>query len=168
MKKLKQQLIKAFGRKSVKDSFNELTLTIDSSSVVEVCTQLRDEFNFDILIDYSNDGNKEGSLEIQIVTWIGEDASSPVSYTCPDSLMPGDDDRWRIPMDQFPESASNVRYVILDMNNEEITSIKNFTVAKYSADDSSSDGLLSGGGGLVLGISIKEVIPPATAALASV
>ena len=53
MKKLKQQLIKTFGRKSVKDSFNELTLTIDSSSVVEVCTQLRDEFKFDILIDLS-------------------------------------------------------------------------------------------------------------------
>jgi NADH-quinone oxidoreductase subunit C len=51
MKKLKQQLIKAFGRKSVTDSFNELTLTIDSSTVVEVCTQLRDEFKFDILID---------------------------------------------------------------------------------------------------------------------
>ena len=53
MKKLKQQLIKAFGRKNVKDSFNELTLTIDSSTVVEVCTQLRDEFKFDILIDLS-------------------------------------------------------------------------------------------------------------------
>lgn len=66
--------------------------------------------------------------------------------------MPGDDDRWRIPMDQFPESASNVRYVILDMNNEEIARIDSFTVAKYSDDDSSSDGLLSGGGGLVLGI----------------
>ncbi|SVB95657.1 uncharacterized protein METZ01_LOCUS248511, partial [marine metagenome] len=51
MKKLKQQLIKAFGRKSVNDSFDELTLTIDSSSVVEICTQLRDEFNFDILVD---------------------------------------------------------------------------------------------------------------------
>ena len=51
MKKLKQQLIKAFGRKSVNDSFNELTLTIDSGSVIGICTQLRDEFNFDILID---------------------------------------------------------------------------------------------------------------------
>jgi len=51
MKKLKQQLIKAFGRKSVNDSFSELTLTIDSNSVVEICTQLRDEFNFDILVD---------------------------------------------------------------------------------------------------------------------
>ena len=51
MKKLKQQLIKAFGRKSIAQSFNELTLTIDSKKVIEVCTQLRDEFNFDILID---------------------------------------------------------------------------------------------------------------------
>jgi len=51
MKKLKQQLIKSFGRKSVNDSFDELTLTIDSNSVVEICTQLRDEFNFDILVD---------------------------------------------------------------------------------------------------------------------
>jgi len=51
MKKLKQQLIKAFGRKSVNDSFSELSLTIDSNSVVEICTQLRDEFNFDILVD---------------------------------------------------------------------------------------------------------------------
>jgi len=48
MKKLKQKLIKAFGRKSVNDSFSELTLTIDSNSVDETCTQLRDEFNFDI------------------------------------------------------------------------------------------------------------------------
>ena len=51
MKKLKQKLIKAFGRKSVKDSFDELTLTIDSKSIVEICSQLRDEFNFDILVD---------------------------------------------------------------------------------------------------------------------
>ncbi|SVD92661.1 uncharacterized protein METZ01_LOCUS445515, partial [marine metagenome] len=51
MKKLKQQLIKDFGRKSVTQSFNELTLTIDSDQVIEVCTKLRDEFNFDILID---------------------------------------------------------------------------------------------------------------------
>ena len=51
MKKLKQQLIKVFGRKSVNESFSELTLTIDSNSVVEICTQLRDEFNFDILVD---------------------------------------------------------------------------------------------------------------------
>ena len=51
MKKLKQQLIKTFGRKNVNDSFDELTLTIDCNSVVEICTQLRDEFNFDILVD---------------------------------------------------------------------------------------------------------------------
>ncbi len=51
MKKLKQQLIKAFGRKNVHDSFDELTLTIDSNSVMEICTQLRDEFDFDILVD---------------------------------------------------------------------------------------------------------------------
>ena len=104
--------------------------------------------DFDILIDYSNDGNKEGTLEIQIVTWIGEDASSPVSYTCPDSLMPGADDRWRIPMDQFPDSETGVRYVILDMNNEEIASIPAFNVAKYSEDDDSG----GSSGGLILGI----------------
>ncbi len=51
MKKLKQQLIKAFGRKSITEAFGELTLTIDSGRVIEVCTKLRDEFKFDVLID---------------------------------------------------------------------------------------------------------------------
>ena len=64
--------------------------------------------DFDLLIDFQNDGNKEGVLEIQIVTWIGDEASSPVTYTCPFSVQPGEDTRWRISMDQFPNAAINV------------------------------------------------------------
>jgi len=93
------------------------------------------EMDFDLLIDFKNDGNKDGVLEIQIVTWISGDASSPVSYTCPFSVQPGEDTRWRISMEQFPNPATNVSYVILDMNNEEIASIPAFNVAKFTEDD---------------------------------
>ena len=91
--------------------------------------------DFDLLIDFQNDGNKEGVLEIQIVTWIGDEASSPVTYTCPFGVQPGEDTRWRISMDQFPNAAINVSYVILDMNNQEIGSIDSFNVAKFAESD---------------------------------
>ena len=96
--------------------------------------------DFDLLIDFQNDGNKEGILEIQIVTWIGGEASSPVTHICPFSVQPGEDTRWRISMDQFPNPATNVSYVILDMNNEEIASIPAFNVAKYAEDEEGGNG----------------------------
>ena len=98
--------------------------------------------DFDLLIDFQNDGNKEGVLEIQIVTWIGDEAISPVTYTCPFSVQPGEDTRWRISMDQFPNPATNVSYVILDMNNEEIASIPAFNVAKYAEDEEGGNTML--------------------------
>ena len=117
------------------------------------------ESDFDLLIDFSNAGNKEGVLEIQIVTWIGGEAGAPVSYTCPFSVQPGEDTRWRISMDQFPNPATNVSYVILDTGNEEIASIPAFNVAKYSeADESSNSGLYIGIAGVVIVLIIAVVV----------
>ena len=117
------------------------------------------ESDFDLLIDFSNAGNKEGVLEIQIVTWIGGEASAPVSYICPFTVQPGEDTRWRISMDQFPNPATNVSYVILDTGNEEIASIPAFNVAKYSeADESSNSGLYIGIAGVVIVLIIAVVV----------
>mgnify|MGYP003331696348 CR=1 FL=1 len=44
MKELKQKLSKAFGKKNVSESFNELTLNIKSEDVLEACQKLKDEF----------------------------------------------------------------------------------------------------------------------------
>jgi len=51
MKQLKKQLVKAFGKNSISESFEELTLVINSEDIIDVCKQLRDDFNFSILID---------------------------------------------------------------------------------------------------------------------
>ena len=51
MKELKQKLSKAFGKKNVNESLNELSLNIKSEDVLEVCQKLKDEFQFEILID---------------------------------------------------------------------------------------------------------------------
>ena len=51
MKELKQKLSKAFGKKNVTEAYDELTLVIKSEDVVEVCQKLKDEFQFEILMD---------------------------------------------------------------------------------------------------------------------
>ena len=51
MKELKQKLSKAFGKKNLSESLNELTLVISSENVIEVCQKLKDEFQFEILMD---------------------------------------------------------------------------------------------------------------------
>ena len=51
MKELKQKLSKAFGKKNVIESLNELTLNIKSEDILEVCQKLKDEFQFEILMD---------------------------------------------------------------------------------------------------------------------
>ena len=51
MNDLKQKISKAFGKKNVSESFNELTLNIESENVLEVCQKLKDEFQFEILMD---------------------------------------------------------------------------------------------------------------------
>ena len=51
MKELKQKLSKAFGKKNLSESLKELTLTINSEDVIEVCQKLKDEFQFEILMD---------------------------------------------------------------------------------------------------------------------
>ena len=109
------------------------------------------ESDFDLLIDFVNNGNKEGILEIQIVTWIGDQPNSPVTYTYPEeAVQPGEDTRWRISMDQFPNPANNVRYVVLDMDGEEIASVDSFNVAKYSESEE--------GGSMVLIMGIAAVV----------
>ena len=117
------------------------------------------ESDFDLLVDFKNDGNKEGTLEIQIVTWIGGEASSPVSYTCPFSVLPDEDARWRIQMDQFPNPATNVSYVILDMNDDEIASIPAFNVAKYAEDSEGGNIMMMAGiAGVVVLLIVAMVI----------
>ena len=51
MKELKQKLSKAFGKKNVSEALNELTLVISSEDIIEVCQKLKDEFQFEILMD---------------------------------------------------------------------------------------------------------------------
>ena len=51
MKELKQKLSKAFGKKNVSESLNEITVCINSDEVVDVCQKLKDDFQFEILID---------------------------------------------------------------------------------------------------------------------
>ena len=51
MKELKQKLSKDFGKKNVSESFNEITVCINSEDVVDVCQKLKDDFQFEILID---------------------------------------------------------------------------------------------------------------------
>ncbi len=51
MDELKEQLIEEFGQDSLNEGFGELSLTIDSNNIVEVCLLLRDKFGFDIMID---------------------------------------------------------------------------------------------------------------------
>ena len=51
MKELKQKLSKDFGKKNVSESFNEITVCIKSDDVVDVCQKLKEDFQFEILID---------------------------------------------------------------------------------------------------------------------
>ena len=51
MKELKQKLSKTFGKKNVSESLNELTLNIKSEDVLEACQKLKDDFQFEILMD---------------------------------------------------------------------------------------------------------------------
>ncbi len=50
-KELKNKLKDRFGKKSIVEDFEELTLTINVNDVKKNCKILRDEFDFDILID---------------------------------------------------------------------------------------------------------------------
>ena len=51
MNEIKKKLANAFGKDNLSESFDELTLVINSDDIIEVCEQLRDDFNFDTLID---------------------------------------------------------------------------------------------------------------------
>ncbi len=51
MATLKQQLIETFGESNLVEAFSELTLTVEAADIIKTCTQLRDVFAFDMLID---------------------------------------------------------------------------------------------------------------------
>jgi NADH-quinone oxidoreductase subunit C len=53
MSELKKQLSDVFGDDGITETYGELTLTIDSGVIIETCTKLRDDFNFEILVDLS-------------------------------------------------------------------------------------------------------------------
>ena len=113
------------------------------------------ETDFDLLIDVRNDGNKEGEFTIQIVTWIGDTADSPTTYTCPESLGPGENYLWKLDMPQFPGPATNVKYTILDENGEELAVSKSFNVARYSDAEQGMDMVLIGG---IVGASVLLIV----------
>ncbi|MDP6899357.1 MAG: hypothetical protein QGF94_00785 [Candidatus Thalassarchaeaceae archaeon] len=108
------------------------------------------EDNFDLLIDLRNDGNKPGNLTIMISTIIGGVADTPNSYTCPETVSPGNEYLWRLEMPQFPEPATNVKYVILDTDGDELYSTESFNVARYTSQEDD--------GGMMLWVGIAGVI----------
>ena len=113
------------------------------------------ETDFDLIIDITNEGNKKGVLTIQIVTWIGDQADSPVTEVCPKELGPGEEYRWRLPMPQFPGPATNVRYEIKDMSGEKIAEVDSFNVAKFSKEDDGAGMMLWVG---VAGVAILLIV----------
>jgi len=113
------------------------------------------ETNFDLLIDVRNDGNQEGSFTIQIVTYIGDDVDSPVTYTCPESLSPGESYLWKLDMPQFPGPATNVHYLIMDEEGNELETSKSFNVAKFSDEEQGLSMVLIGG---IIGAAILLII----------
>ena len=108
------------------------------------------EDSFDLLIDLRNDGNKPGNLTIMISTIIGGVSDTPNSYTCPETVSPGNEYLWRLEMPQFPDPATNVKYVILDTNGDELYSTESFNVARYTSQEDDS--------GMMLWVGIAGVI----------
>jgi NADH-quinone oxidoreductase subunit C len=53
MSELKKQLSDVFGDNGITEAYGEITLAIDSDAIIETCTTLRDDFNFEILVDLS-------------------------------------------------------------------------------------------------------------------
>ena len=97
---------------------------------------------FDLLIDYRNDGNKDGVLQIQIVvTKAGAPAGDPLTITSDVTCNANSDcPRWRYKMPQHEDPEASVTITILDMNNEPIADEITYSVSKISED--SSDGSL--------------------------
>ncbi|HIF89563.1 MAG TPA: NADH-quinone oxidoreductase subunit C [Candidatus Thioglobus sp.] len=53
MNELKKQLSDVFDADGITEAYGEITLTIDSGAIIETCMKLRDDFNFEILVDLS-------------------------------------------------------------------------------------------------------------------
>ncbi len=51
MQDLKVSLIEVFSERHLVETFDELTLTVDSQDIIKTCLKLRDSFSFDTLID---------------------------------------------------------------------------------------------------------------------
>lgn len=77
---LNQDLKEAFPAAEIKSEFAELTINIDSQSIVEVCARLREEFNFEILIDLAGiDYLGYGTAEWNTDVTLGESFSRGVN-----------------------------------------------------------------------------------------
>jgi hypothetical protein len=101
---------------------------------------------FDLLIDYRNDGNKEGVLQIQIVvTKAGSPAGSPETITSDVTCNANSDcPRWRYQMPMHEDPEASVTITILDMDNEPIADEITYSVSKFSKDSSDGSMLLIG------------------------
>ena len=143
------------GAGSFGDSLNSGAGTYDmayeaSKFVIEradlsVDKPMEDTF-FDLLIDYRNDGNKEGVLQIQIVvTKAGSPAGDPLTITSDVTCNANSDcPRWRYKMPQHEDPEASVTITILDMNNEPIADEITYSVSKFSEDSSEGSMLLIG------------------------
>lgn len=95
--------------------------------------------DFDLMIDIKNNGNQEGTPVIQLITTVNGESMPAVEHTCPESLAPGEEYRWRINMDRFPGPQPNVVWVIYDTEGEEMGQTGVYAVAKYSEPEAGMD-----------------------------
>jgi NADH-quinone oxidoreductase subunit C len=51
MSELKSKLIKEFGENNIIDAYDELTIIVKAEDIIKSCLQLKDDFDFDTLID---------------------------------------------------------------------------------------------------------------------
>ena len=51
MQELKEQLEEIFAEAELVSAFGELTLTVDSANIIDTCLKLRDQLDFDTLVD---------------------------------------------------------------------------------------------------------------------
>jgi len=87
--------------------------------------------NFDLMLNIENVGNKNGTMVVQLVTKQGDIYSSPVMWSCPEDLEPGERYLWRIRIDQFDTPQTGVEILVLNPDGEELTRTGVFHVAKY-------------------------------------
>ena len=92
--------------------------------------------DFDLMLNIENEGNKNGTMVVQLVTKQGDTYSSPVEHICPEDLEPGERYLWRIRIDQFDTPQTGVEILILNADGEELSRTDAFHVAKYEETSS--------------------------------